>query len=255
MHRYLTEATTLTALLTQSIRSHYATLKHTIFYILCIAIIKNAAFYLADLTTNRFLSAVIFIVATLAAIYFFSAALLATHEVFCDQPKTAKDILFAIKERILKIYSSVILYVVGTVIVYYIIRLLLIVIGKIVHEPSAIHGGLLIIGWAIIFVYIAVFYFAMSLCVIKNITLKDAFHDSILQTERVKANVFLLYVILGAIVLLISPAMLHEYFLSTYYLTPLFDFIVLCVLGPIYINFMLLSMHDAQLQLGVEINN
>ncbi|EKD92032.1 MAG: putative membrane spanning protein [uncultured bacterium] len=252
MNRYPTNPVLMGNLFNRSVRLHYLTLKHTIFYIALIALIKNIVFYLAGLTANFFLDALIFIVGALFIIYFYAAALLATHEAFCDQPQSIKTILLKIKERIFTIYASFILYIVGTIAVYYFVKLILIAAGRLIHEPSAIHGGLLIIGWALIFVYIAIFYFSISLCIIKSTSLKEAFYDSMLQTERVKFNVFVLYAILGAIALLISPVMLHEDFLSTYHLATPFDFVVLCVLAPLYLNLTLLSIHDATLQLETE---
>ena len=250
MNRYPTEPSGDT--FKQSVRLHYLSLKHTIFYFLMIAVVKNMGNYFESLISNRFVTVFILLIAFAVMAYFFAASLIATNEAFLDKPKSIKAILTATWERILKIYSSIILYFAGIILTYYVVRLILIVIGKIVREPSALHGGLFIIGVALVFVFVAMFYFAMPLCTIKNTELKTAFYNSLLLTEKVKFNVLVSFVILGALFLLISPAMLHESFLAAYHLTVFFDFVALCVLGPVYVNMILLSINDAELELKLE---
>ena len=58
----------------------------------------------------------------------------------------------------------------------------------------------------------------------------------------------LLFFLMGMIYTLVSPATLQEYFLTVYHLQGLYDFVVFCVFIPLFINILLMVVHDSKLK-------
>ncbi|OGT41209.1 MAG: hypothetical protein A3F13_08220 [Gammaproteobacteria bacterium RIFCSPHIGHO2_12_FULL_40_19] len=250
MNRYPDNELSFSDLLKRSIRLHYLTLKHTIFFILVITLIKYLSVLALALTPMPAHKAV-YIIAALIISYFFAAALVAAQRAFLDQSGSMLNALKTIWHRILPIYGTLLIYVIGTIILYYLIDSVTFAVDKLLHEPSSssLHGGSLILMTALMFMYIAMFYFAFPITIIDEKPVHKAFYDSTLMTEKNKFGVLILFLILCSTIVLLIPGAIHEYFLTLYHLDAVFDFIVLCVAGPIYINLLLLLINDSKKQM------
>ncbi|MCX7125130.1 MAG: hypothetical protein NTU49_05130 [Gammaproteobacteria bacterium] len=252
MTRYPMQELSFSELLKRSVRLHYLTLKHTIFCILFMTITKYACILLLGLFLNTYSQDVIYIVAALIMAYFFSAAMLATHNAFNDRPKPINDTLKEIWGRTLQIDTTFIFYVGGIFIVYYFSKLLLLIFDKLFHNllshPLSGSDNGIFISMIFTFVYLAMFYFSFPISVIDKKSAKKAFSESVLLTEKNKWGIFISFGIISITTLLITPGMIQEYFLSMYHLDVLFDFVVLCVAVPLYINLLLFLINDSRVQ-------
>ena len=249
MNRYPDNVMSFSDLLKRSIRLHYLTLKHAIFFILMITLIKYLSILVLAFTPMR-AHKVVYIVAALIIAYLFAAALLSVQRAFFDRSESVLSAIKTIWRRILPIYTTLLTYVVGIVVIYYLTDYATMAVDKVLHEPttSGLHGGTLIFMTAIMFVYIAMFYFSFPISVIDEKSMRRAFYDSALLSEKNKFGILVLFLILGSTLMLLLPGAVHEYFLTVYHLDAVFDFVVLCVATPIYINLLLLLINDAKKQ-------
>lgn len=253
MNRYPDAESNFTQLLKKSFRLHYLTLKHTIFFILLMIMVRYAAAIFTLLTPNETIRGIFYFIAGLLGVYLFSAALRATHESFMDRTKSFLDILKEIKKDIANIYLTFFAYIAGIVFTWYVARLLNLGIERILDRYfTAVHGFTFILSVTLILMFVAMFFFSYPLAVIESKKLKQAFYDSLILSDKNKFGIVVLLLLLLAIDMLISPASLQEYFLSSYHLGLIFDFVALCVMLPLFINLLLLTMHDARLQMMIE---
>lgn len=250
MNRYPTEVVATRKLLRRAVRLHYLTLKHTIFFLLLITATKYAAVLLIDLVPNLYLDIVIEIIAAVFVVFFFSAALLSTHRSFIDKPfQSNKESLKIIWQEKQKIYATFFIYAIGVVAAYYVAQCIVLLGDKLLHATSPMeHPYVLMIGFVVFAMYVLMFYFSFPLSIIEKKSIPILFRDSVLLGEKNKFGVVFLCCMFAAVILLLTPGMIHEYLLSTYHLDALFDFIVLCVAAPIYFNFLLFMMSDAKVQ-------
>ena len=248
MNRYFDHEMGFSDLFKRSFRLHYLTLKHTIPCILFITIAKYISASLIGLFQNIFVQAVIYIAAIAVIAYFFAVALLETHRSFIDKPQSIRDAIKTVWKRITPIATTFVAYIIGGIIVFIFMQSLLFAAGKIFQPSSNLQLFLWIIKSIFLMVYIAVLYFSFPLTIIDETPVFKAFYNSAVLTEKQKWGVFVLFFIFSAIVLLLTPGTINEYFLSVYHLDILFDFVVLCVAIPLYINLLLLLMHNAKLQ-------
>lgn len=249
MNRYLDSEASLTQVLYRSFRLHYLTLKHTILCLLAIALIKYLSTYFALMTRNVYVESVIYVISAVFAVYFFSAALLATHRAFIDQPQSFLDSLKVVWEKKFTIFVSFFGYVIGFFIVLFFADLLIAAVNRLFHEPSVLHGFSLLLKLTALLMYLAMFSLAFPLSVIDDEkSFYTAFTKSIVFSEKNKLGIFLLFLMLGITFLLISPQTVQEYFLTMYHLEGVFDFVVLCVLAPLFINALLMIIHDSKLR-------
>ena len=253
MNRYPTAISSYTQLLKQSFRLHYLTLKHTIFFIILLIAVKYFSVVLSLFITSRIILDSFYFIATLLAIYLASGALLAAHESFMDRSKSFVDIFSEVKKNIVNIYATFFLYIAGSVAMWYVARFFNLAIEKILaHEFSAVHGFAFIISLTLIIIFAAMFFFSYPLSVIDSKQIHKTFYNSLVLSDKSKFGIFVLFFILMAIDVLISPTSLEEHFLSTYHLGMVFDFVVLSVMLPLFINLLLLTIHDAKLQMSEE---
>lgn len=249
MNRYPETELDLSVLLKRSIRLHYLTLKHTIFFILAMTVVKYLSILLLALFPGHLVHIAVYVVAVLLIVYFFAAALLAAQRAFTDQPLSTLDAVKSVWKRILPIYGTFLAYVIGAVVVYHLGNYLVIGVEKLLHESLDVSGITLIISTAFLLVFVAMFYFSFPLSIIDEKPIHQAFYDSVLLTEKNKFGILVLFLILGATLILLIPGAMHEYFLTLYHLDAVFDFVVLCVATPIYINLLLLLINDAKKQM------
>lgn len=250
MNRYPNAEASFTQLLKNSFRLHYLTLKHTIFFIFMITALKYISFILTLYISNEIGQTIIYFIAALFAIYLFSAALLSTHDAFMDRSKTFSDALWEIKKNATHIYVTFFAYIIGILCTYGFAKLLGLAVYHLLDKYfSAVHGFTMILSATLILMFIAMFLFSYPLSVIDSKKIQDAFYDSMVLSDKSKFGIFVLFFMMIAIDILTSPASLQEYFLATYHLGVLYDFVVLCVMLPLFINLLLLLIHDAKLQL------
>lgn len=253
MNRYPTHELSLWQLFKQSFRLHYLTLKHSIFFILVLTLVKFGATLLLNYFSNYLVQDAIFFIAILLGVFFFSAALFAAHESFTDHSRKLIDVLTEIKGNLVNIYAAFIAYLAIIVGSNVLANLLNMLVRKLLTNiDSPVYGATTIISLVIILMAIGMFSLIYPLAVIDKKKIRNAFHDSLLLSDRSKFGLLALFFMLIVINLLVSPRALQEYFLSSYYLSPIFDFIVLCVMIPLFINFLLLLINDAKLQVKEE---
>ncbi|EKD45166.1 MAG: hypothetical protein ACD_70C00039G0003 [uncultured bacterium] len=248
MNYYPNQEIGITTLFGKSLRLHYLTLKHSILCIALITIVKFLAVCASNAVESGFLHWLFAIITAFFVVYFFSMALYATHHAFLDSPKSFLESAQSIWQNKIVIYSVFWLYVVGMFVVYYALKFVLEGLMYLFHEPTHLQGVILIICTAFLLVYVAIFYFSYPLSVIEHDSIFSAVQDSMLLSEKNKSGVLVSLMILFLIVLLASPGTMHEYFLSAYHLDGVFDFVLFCVGIPLYINLLLLTIHDTQLQ-------
>ncbi|PIZ03707.1 MAG: hypothetical protein COY58_07685 [Gammaproteobacteria bacterium CG_4_10_14_0_8_um_filter_38_16] len=249
MNRYPDAQTTFAPLLRRSFRLHYLTLKHTIFFILAIAIIKTITSFLMVYMREPYLIDVIAIAGVLIALYFFSAALFSTHRAFTDKAVSVMDALRTVWKNGLRIYSALLGYIVGAVATIILMRLLVSGIDRLLHQEIILHNFLILMMIAVSTLYIAIFSLSFPLIVIdSNQSIFKVFHDSVVLSEKNKFGIALLFFLMGMIYTLVSPATLQEYFLTVYHLQGLYDFVVFCVFIPLFINILLMVVHDSKLK-------
>lgn len=251
MKRYTPEVLSLRDTLKRSLRLHYLTLKYTIFCILFITVTKYVSIWCASLFSNVILQFIIYVIATLIIFYFFAVALLATHCVFIDQPQSIRDTMKAIWHRRIPIYTTFIAYIAGAAIIYFLMSHLILSLDKMFHISPMIYAGLLIVMFTLFLIFVALFYFSFALSIIDEKNFQTAFYNSAILTEKNKMGLLMLFCILDATILLVTPKMVHEYFLSVYHLDVVFDFVVLCVAIPLYINLLLFLIHDTKQKVSV----
>lgn len=253
MNRYFTNETSLSALFKRSLRLHYLTLKHSIFCILMLTLIKYLSVIFHTFFNNSYALWIITIVSVLIASYFFAAALLATHRSFNDHPQSIWNAMRTIKQQSVRIYTTFFTYIAGIVAVYYLCELFMMGIAHFVRPSSALHAGAFLFMLTFVLVFIATFYFSFPLSIIDEKPLKKAFFNSAVLTEKNKVGVLSQFFIIACVFVLMTPGAIHEYFLSVYYLDALFDFVVLCIAVPLYINLLLFIIQDSKLQLEADI--
>jgi len=251
MNRYPNNEMSLGDIFNRSVRLHYLTLKHTILCIFFITIVKYISMILIQSVSTQY-QYLIYVIAATAIVYFFSAALFATHRAFIDESQSIRVTLKTIWHRAIQIYTTFAAYIIGIILVDYLSKLLVLGIDKIFHQAITSNGVTLIVTTILVMVYIATFYFAFPITVIDEKPAHKAFYISALLTEKTKFAVLISFMILSAVILLLTPGMINEYLLSTYHLDALFDFVVLCVAVPLYINLLLFIIHDAKQQVVLE---
>lgn len=251
MNCYPTGELGLGQLLKRSLRMHYLSLKYSIFCILLITFVKYLGTTLPFLLNNPYIEWPLYLLSGVAILFLFSAALLATHRAFIDDPKPIGDAIRTIWARKLQIYAVLGAYFAGIVVLHYIV-VAIIAIEDHFFASIAIHGFTLMLLTAILLTFIAMFFFAPSFVVIEEGTFLKVARSSLILGEKNKFGTLVLFLFLFAMVLLLAPNSMHEYYLSTYHLDPLYDFVVLCVLLPLYINFTLFLINDSKQQVPVE---
>lgn len=248
MNRYPTEALSVRNLLKLSIRLHYVTLKQVIACVLVITIVKYFCVLLGKLYPVIASQLIISGVAIILTIYFFAAALLAAHRAFIDHPISVGEAIKTIGRKSVKIYTTFFAYFFGTMAVYFFAKFSAMRILKLLHMQTTSSPGVILYMAFLCMLFLALFYFSFPITVIDDKPVHKAFYESALLTEKNKLGILLSVCIFFMAYVLMMPKMLHEHFLVVYHLSALFDFVVLCVSIPLYINLLLLLMNDSKQQ-------
>src|SRR3989338_10942366 len=111
MNRYPSKELGFYDVVKWSFRLHYLSLKYSIACILLITVAKYASIFITTWVQNYYLERSVTCVFALAILFFFSAALLATHRAFVDRPKPIGDAINSIWKRVVPIYTTFLLYV------------------------------------------------------------------------------------------------------------------------------------------------
>src|SRR3990167_1757618 len=250
MNRYPTNELSLRKIVKCSLRLHYLTLKHTIYCILGITLVKYTAVFLMMIFPDVVAQLSFFSIGTLVVIYFFSVALLTTHYAFIDKTQSLTHVFKIVNQRLLPILTTFILYVGGIIFIFFASKLMTHALNQLYFHGSlsVTDGGGMLIVCILLMVYIALFFFSLPIAVIDKKSIKKSFYDSALLTEGNKVGVLILFFLLLTVLILLTTGTIHEYFLSMYHLDIVFDFVVLCVAIPLYINLLLLLIHDSKVQ-------
>src|SRR3990167_827195 len=211
MNCYPTGELGLGQLLKRSLRMHYLSLKYSIFCILLITFVKYLATSLPLIVSNPYVEWSLYLVSGLAISFLFSAALLATHRAFIDDPKPIGNAIRTIWARKLPIYAVLAAYFAGIFLLHYVV-VAVIAIEDHFLASIAIHGFTLMMLTAIMLTFIAMFFFAPSFVVIEEGTFSKVARSSLILGEKNKFGILVLFIFLFAIVLLLAPNSMHEYY-------------------------------------------
>lgn len=252
MNRYSNTQSLFGELLKKTFRLHYLTLKHTILCILVITVVKYIAAYFNVFTHNLVVDFTVDMIAMFAIVYFFACALSATHAAFTDQPQSFIESIKLTWKNGINIFGTYVCYFIGFWIVYWFTQLIAYAIGRIFHEPTVLHGLSLFLIAVVTLMYVAMFCFSYPLAVLEKKPIYQHFYDSILLSEKQRFGILILFIILSVIFFLVTPNSAQEYFLTSYHLEGVFDFVVLCVLMPLFVNLLLFLIADAKIQVAAE---
>jgi hypothetical protein len=237
-------------LVKQITRLLYTSFKKSLVWIVLIALVQHASISWLATFGGFYGQAVIDMLALILIAFFFSVALYSSHHAFIDQPVSMMGSIKAIWQKKIHIFSVLLMYVVGAILVYYAVELIIQGVDRLLHEPSALHGLTLILTTAFLLMYVAMFYFAFPLAVIDEKPFPSVFYDSLLLTEKNKTGVIVLLMILGALIIMMTPGMAYMDYLMAYHLQFLYTLVLLCIAVPIYINLLLLLIHDSKKQMS-----
>jgi hypothetical protein len=253
MNRYPAEVLSLGQMVKHAFRLHYLTLKNTIFFILLLVMVKYFSAVFSLFFTNPIIDGALSIVTLLFGIFLFSAAMYSTHASFMDHKNSFSGAFYATKQNALSIYAAFFAYVGIILLGYLIAKLFGMIIFKLVSDfRSPVHGLRVILSATIVLMTVGMFFFVYPLAVIDPKKITKTLYNSLVLSDKSKIGIFTLLFIIIAIHLLISPASLQEFFFSTYHLGVVYDFVVLSVMVPLFINLLLLIINDAKLQLKGE---
>lgn len=238
-------------LLKRTVKLHYLSLRYSVFCILLITITKFLGTSLPIFLKNTYLGWGMYIISGLIISFFYFSALLATHRAFTDAPKTIQDAMKTIWDDKKRIYAVFLAYV-GSIVALDYLMIGIIYLEDRLFPSVAVHGITMLLLTAILLSFVAMFFFAHSIAVIEKKSFREIVRSSLILGEKNKFGIFVLFAMLFIVVLLLAPNTMHEYYLSAYHLNPLYDFIVLSVLLPIYLNFTLLIINDSRQQMTVE---
>ncbi len=246
MNYYPDQGMTFNEMVLRSIRLYYVTLKHIALSVLLLVLLKIVMVLAAPFFPEKIAEITAPIVATLVSVYLLSVSLLSAHQVFLDHPEPLSTVFLTVFKQLKIIYSALILYLVGSVVVFYLVKFFLIAAERLINQPSPVHTGVLLIGFCFVLVYFAIFAFVIPLCLLDKMPLFSSFRESLFLTEKNKLSVLMLFVIGGMITFIVSPGALHEQWLHAYHLSWLFDLIALFVFTPLFVNLFLLIINDSK---------
>jgi len=251
---YPTVRTTFSQMFYRAVRWHYLTLKNIFPYVILFVIAKNLYFSVLALDLAVTLDFIVYLVGTLLLTFLFSAALLMTDQAFKGQPLSLGVGLVVALRRLPQIYIVLFLYIIGIFITKYFAKFLMIAVGKLIDDPSAVHGAMLFLTLAFVAAFIAMFSFAIPLSVIEKKTIVRSFYESMFVSDKNKYGLFVLFFIGFWTSALLSPViLLHKIaFVANYHLGALVDFLVICLVGPFILNLLLLIINDGKVQLALE---
>lgn len=253
MNRYPKEEIGFKELVKRSLSLHYLTLKQVIVCVLVITIVKYFSMMLSVLYPEPMPLLINMIVSLIFYVYFFAAALLAAHRIFIDQPISISVALATVWRRGIRIFTTFFVYVFGLILVFYFAKLTGEGVLKLLHiNPSLPNQGVIFYMAILCLLFLALFYFAFPITVINDKPVQQAFYDSVVLSEKNKFGILMSICILFIAYVLMTPKMVHAYLLAAYHLDVVFDFIVLCVAIPLYINAVLLLINDSKRQVRMD---
>lgn len=250
MNYYPTEEMSFKKLFRRSIRLHYVTLKQVIPYLLVITFVKYMSILFETLFSDPVFQIINYIICTLVIVYFFAVSLFAAHLAFSDQPKSMTVVMKTIWHRMITIYITFFIYSVGIFAIYFFTTLIVENVTKLMHVQLSPSSAIFAADF-LCMVFIALFYFCFPIAIIDSKPVKKAFYEAVLLGEKNKFGILISICVLVFVHMLMMPQMLHEHLLSVYHLDALFDFVVLCVAIPLYINLILLLINDSKVIIKV----
>ncbi|MDP1573846.1 MAG: hypothetical protein Q8L78_02770 [Coxiellaceae bacterium] len=186
-------------------------------------------------------------------LFFFSAALLATHFAFSAAGEGYGAAFKKTCARLPAIAGTIIMYLAGIIIILYATHYMRVGILHVdVNASQTIKGLLVILELVVLAVFVCMFFFSYPLCVINEKSLKKSFLDSAYLSEKNKMGIFLLLFIITLPYSLLIKKGLDFHFIAQYHLSFLYVFVVLSFFVPLFINLLLLLINDSKNQLTAE---
>lgn len=242
--------TTFGQLFSISLRKYLPVLHKIILMILIMTVVKDAYLYLGGMPSNRILNYIIEIIIAVVVAYFVFASLYMTNCVLNQKKITFREAMVAVWTRALKAYLAVIIYIAIFIILLFIAYLLL----HIIHSTSKremLYQALImlfIVGLPFL-IFIIFSFFAIPLIIVDNVSVYVGFRQSIkLLGKQHWIKPFVLYLILVILSIIVDPSTRHGHFIAKYDANALFDFIVFCIVLPVYYSLLVLLINDLKLR-------
>lgn len=237
----------------RAIAWHLTTLKKIFIYLLLAVILKVGYLGLKNYELSALTLTLLQFVTVLLITFFAAAALYSADKSFKGAPVSFWGGFKGALKRMMHVYLALFLYVAGVILVRYFARFLMVAIAKLIDEPSVVHGGMLIVTTALVLVFVAMFCFALPLCVVEKKSVRRAFYESMFLSDCHKYGVFILFTMILVMLLVLTPNLIiHWKVLSVSYWDALFNLVFLAVIFPFFLNLLMLIMNDGMLQMKQE---
>ncbi len=235
-----------------AVRYHFAAFRKMVWLIIFLVIVKDAYIYLDGMPNNLYWYSVVGIVMGLLSINFLVAVLYTSHCVLNNEPIDWRNALGDTFSRMGRVILAMTFFILLPAVLFVLAEWIgrLVIAGN-VHPYR--YSGLVVIlavGVPVMIAYLY-YFFTVPLIVTKNYSLWQAFQQAFALVGRQwrdLARVFGIYAVGMIIWLLISPNTLHGHFIKMYKISALFDFIILGISLPIWMNFIILMANDLKLR-------
>lgn len=257
MNTYPKREITFRKMFQLSFRQHFSTMYYGFF---CIALLFLIAFmhahFLQNVHDHSFAPVTILgfkVIYVLFFIFFFSVALLNTHQAFSGQGYHYTDAFRKICLRMPRLLLILGIYIGGMCLLIYLLRGLHTAIFYLDKQAdSAVEFVVDFFSLIVFLLFICIFFFSFPLAVIKHDSLSTTFKESMLLSEKNKTGIILLLFFITMTYSLLLSQGQDISFVARHQLGYLYDFLVLCVMVPLCMNFLLLLINDAKQQIKID---
>ena len=245
---------TFSALFMRSLKSHLLTLKNSFIYLVLFVALKQLYFFAIAMPLGTASLVMLNILCALLTLFFFSAALLAIDHAFKGQPISFGRAFVIALNRTPKVYLATILFLLGSYITFYFGRFLIIAVGKLIQDQSAVHSAMLLVSLIMVAVFVAMFCLALPLSAIEKKPLWPTFFESLYLSDKLKFGIFMLFFIGYWLSIFMSPVLFFHAsaFVKQYDLGWAVDLLLIFIVGPIFLNLLLLLINDGKIQVAHE---
>lgn len=250
---YPSKPLTYFRILLKSLRHHPIVLKQTILLIAVMVIVKDLFIYLGGLPSNIYLRWLFMVLISVVLIYLWSVMLYLTSELFSARVISLQSAIQRVNKRLLQIYGCCLTYVIGAALLVAFANFLLLIAKRYDADIPLVMESLwvVVLGGIPTLVYLISCLFALPIVIMEDVGVFAAFNQSRRLVKRRWFGVFGVYMIFLITMLLTSPNTIHAHLLRHYHIEVLFDFVVLCVMLPIFTNAVLFMLNDLRLKFVV----
>jgi hypothetical protein len=185
-----------------------------------------------------------------AAVFLFLIALYRANGVWCDQEVTWHQALQRTIQHILKVYLACVCILCLFAIIFFVGRWLIFSVLALTGMPAAV-GLIFFVGIPLILVLVYS-YLTIPLLALQELSLWQAFSQSLLLTQAHFLMMVLLYIEIIILVVAAATHTRHGVWLLHHHLMELFDLIVFSLILPLFINQTLLLLYPKLLNETVE---